>query len=221
MCGYQGYYTEHSWVKFCPTVCSVLKRWSPPGRPRLRGHILKSLASKVKSLALRPQVLENWPVLDSRTALFFELLKFCRSPEKNFRRRFLLENAWKNFLKTFFLENTGLVFLVLGLGPEHSCPWAREGLSLERLSLALASDFFCVVGLGLEPCLLDCTSGVLVANIQVINIDKCSIGFRDCFLDALYNRTNNSMFSNKYCICLFKMGTRSGRRIVSRLCECS
>ena len=33
------------------------------------------LVSKVKSLALasRPQVLENWPVLGSRTALFFEL----------------------------------------------------------------------------------------------------------------------------------------------------
>ena len=44
------------------------QRWSPRGRPwprgRPRGHILKSLAS-------RPQVLENWPVLGSRTALFF------------------------------------------------------------------------------------------------------------------------------------------------------
>ena len=45
------------------------QRWSP------RGHILMSLASKVKSLVLasRPQVLENWPVLSSRTAVFFEL----------------------------------------------------------------------------------------------------------------------------------------------------
>ena len=40
----------------------------PRGRPR--EQILKSLVSKVKSLALasRPQVLENWPVLGSRTA---------------------------------------------------------------------------------------------------------------------------------------------------------
>ena len=59
------------------------QRWSPRGRPWPRGHILKSLAlalaSKVKSLALasKPQVLENWPVLGSRTALFFEQLKFC------------------------------------------------------------------------------------------------------------------------------------------------
>ena len=46
-----------------------------------------------------------------------------------------------------------LVSLVLGL--EHSCPWPRECLSSERLSLA--SDFFCV--LGLEPCVLGSTSG--------------------------------------------------------------
>ena len=68
------------------------QRWSPRGRPwprgRPRGHILKSLAlalaSKVKSLALasKPQVLENWPVLGSRTALFFEQLKFrWKTPE--------------------------------------------------------------------------------------------------------------------------------------------
>ena len=77
------------------------QRWSPRGRPwprgRPRGQILKSLAlaSKVKSLALasRPQVLENWPVLDSRTALFFELLKFCGALEKFFRKRFFVEIA--------------------------------------------------------------------------------------------------------------------------------
>ena len=65
------------------------QRWSP------RGHILKSLASKVKSLALasRPQVLENWPVLGSRTALFFELLKFCGAVEKFFGKRFFVEIA--------------------------------------------------------------------------------------------------------------------------------
>ena len=70
----------------------IYQRWSPRGRPwpqgRPRGHILKSLAlaSKVKSLALalasKPQVLENWPVLGSRTALFFEQLKFrWKTPE--------------------------------------------------------------------------------------------------------------------------------------------
>ena len=69
--------------------CTVInnntyQRWSPRGRPwpreRPRGHILKSLAlaSKVTSLVLasKPQVLENCPVLGSRTALFFKQLKF-------------------------------------------------------------------------------------------------------------------------------------------------
>ena len=73
------------------------QRWSPRGRPWPRGHILKSLAlaSKVKSSALasRPQVLKNWPVLGSRTAVFFELLKFCEALEKFFGKRFFVEIA--------------------------------------------------------------------------------------------------------------------------------
>ena len=77
------------------------QRWSPRGRPwprgRPRGQILKSLAlaSKVKSLALasRPQVLENWPVLGSRTALFFGKIKFCGAVEKFFGKRFFVEIA--------------------------------------------------------------------------------------------------------------------------------
>ena len=67
----------------------------------------------------------------------------------------------KNFCEDlffFFGRAFGFVSLVLGL--EHSCPWPRECLFSERLSLALASQFFCVLGLGLEPCVLDSTSGV-------------------------------------------------------------
>ena len=142
-------------------MLSYKQRWSP------RGHILKSLAS-------RPQVLENWPVLGSRTALIFELLKFCGVLEKFFGKRIFVEIAWKIFVKTFFLfffwdrlknfcedlfffrRALALVSLILGLGLEHSCPWPREVLSSERLSLA--SDFFCVLGLGLEPCVLYSTS---------------------------------------------------------------
>ena len=73
--------------------------WSSLGRPwprgRPQGHVLKSLAwaSKAKSLASKPQILKNCPVLGSRTALFFELLKFCGVPEKIFGRRFLLDIA--------------------------------------------------------------------------------------------------------------------------------
>ena len=40
--------------------------------------------------------------------------------------------------------------------------WHREGLSSEGVSLA--SDFFCV--LGLEPCVLDSTSGDFIAKIE-------------------------------------------------------
>ena len=83
------------------TIQSNWQRWSPRGRPwprgRPRGQILKSLAlaSKVKSLALasRPQVLENWPVLGSRTALFFGKLKFCGAVEKFFGKRLFVEIA--------------------------------------------------------------------------------------------------------------------------------
>ena len=71
---------------------TIYQRCSPRGRPwprgRPRGQILKSLA-----LASRPQVLENWPVLGSRTALFFELLKFCGALEKFFGKRVFVEIA--------------------------------------------------------------------------------------------------------------------------------
>ena len=127
--------------------------------------ILKSLA-----LASRPQVLENWPVLGSRTALFFKLLKFCEALEKFFGKRFLWRSLekflWRPFFFFFFWRALALVSLVLGLGLEHSCPWPRECLSSERLSLALASDFFCVLGLGLEPCVLDSTSAFYLMFVK-------------------------------------------------------
>ena len=103
------------------------QRWSPRGRPWPRGHILKSLA-----LASKPQVLENCPVLGSRTALFFEWLKFCRSAEKCFSRP-------KKIFKTFFLwKILAFVSLVLGLGFAHFCPW--PWLRIFFVSLALASS---------------------------------------------------------------------------------
>ena len=106
---------------------SKCQRWSPRGRPwprgRPRGHILKSLtfATKVKSLALasRPQVLENWSVLRLRTALFFELLKFCGDRLKIFSEDLFFGDRLKNVSKDlFFLEST--CACVLGLGLEHS-----------------------------------------------------------------------------------------------------
>ena len=38
------------------------------------------------ALASKPQVLETWPVLGSRTALFFEPLKFCWKTPENFQK---------------------------------------------------------------------------------------------------------------------------------------
>ena len=120
-----------------------------------------ALASKVKSLALasRPKVLEKWPVLGSRTALVFELLKFCGALKKFLGKRFFVEIARKIFVKTFFfLEST----CACVLGP---WPWPRAFLSLaSRVSvlgkavLGLGLGFFLCLGLGLEPCVLDSTS---------------------------------------------------------------
>ena len=48
---------------------------------------------------------------------------------------------------------------VLGLEsvcPRKGCPWPWPRIFF--VSLALASDFFCVLGLGLEPYVLDSTS---------------------------------------------------------------
>ena len=138
-----------------------MQRWSPWGRPwprgRPRGHILKSLALalKVKSLVLasRHQVLENWPVLGSGTAVFFELLKFCGALEKFYRKRFFVEIARKIFVKTFsffFGEHLRLCpwslalassIPVLGLEsvcPPKGCPWPWPRIFF--VSLALASS---------------------------------------------------------------------------------
>ena len=102
--------------------CCCYQRWSP------RGLILKSLA-----LASKPLVLENCPVLGSSTTLFFELLKFCKWPEKNFWRLFFGHRLKKIFLKTLFCEHLRLCTCslassipVLGLErvcPRKSCPW--------------------------------------------------------------------------------------------------
>ena len=119
-----------------------------------RGHILKSLASKVKFLASKSQALENCSVLGSRTAVFFELLKFCRSPEKHFwwpffgdRLKILfedlfMENARKLFLKTFFCFgehlrlcpwSLSLASSIPVLGLERVCP--RQGCLWPRIFL--------------------------------------------------------------------------------------
>ena len=60
-------------------------------------HILKSLA-----WASKPQVLESWPVLGSRTAPVFELLKVCKAPEKFFWKTVFSWDRLKIFSEDFF-----------------------------------------------------------------------------------------------------------------------
>ena len=96
------------------------------GLATARGHNLKSLASKVKSVALasKPASPPKCPVLGSRRALFFDLMKmglghdqFCfvlknhqRACEKIFENNFFLKNAW-NFRKMYkILERRFFLF---------------------------------------------------------------------------------------------------------------
>ena len=128
--------------------------WSLRGRPWPRGHILKSLA-----LAAKPHVLENCP---ARTALFFEQLRFCwKTPEtsqKTLQRPFLFSsfgNRLKKIFEDLFLENT--CACAFGLGLELSCLWTSRGSVWGKAVLGLG--FFCVLGVSLEHCVLDSTSG--------------------------------------------------------------
>ena len=116
----------------------------------------------------------------------------------------------KNFWRPFFWRTLAPVSLVLGLGLEHSCPWPREVLSSERLSLALASDFFTVLGLGLEPCVLDSTSAKHSADMCVFLL-KQAVSFYNkhdtpvyaTFLDAskAYDRVDHYMLFKKMILC--------------------
>ena len=121
---------------------------------------MESLASKVKSLALvsRPQVLENWPVLGSRTTLFFELLKLCKVPEKKFWKTFFTGEHVKKLFVDFFLENT----CACVLGP---WPWSQAFLSFALRESVLGRA---VLGLGLEPCVLDSTSDYEIKGLKTI-----------------------------------------------------
>ena len=141
----------------------------------------------MKSLALasKPQVLENCPVIGSRTALFFEALKFCwKAPEtsqkickdlflfsssgnclkKIFEDLFCLKKIFEDlflrslekiFSRPFFWRTLAPVSMVLGLDLERVCTWPWP------------RNFFCV--LGLAPCVLDSTSGTY-RSITLVHI---------------------------------------------------
>ena len=88
-----------------------------------------------------PHTLSLWKKFDDVIACY---LWFGLPLVKNSGYAYELEIAGKFFLRPFyfFWRTLASVSLVLGLGLEHSCPWPLDGLSSERLSLALASGFF-------------------------------------------------------------------------------
>ena len=71
---------------------------------RTHFELFLALASKVKSLASKPQVLENCPVLGSRTALFFKSLKLVgklQKPRGKFSKTFFVFFFWRSPEKNF------------------------------------------------------------------------------------------------------------------------
>ena len=107
---------------------------------------------------------------------------------------FFFRDRLKNFcedLFLFFLEST----CACVHGP---WPWPRAFLSLasrvfvlEKAVLGLGLGFFCVLGLGLEPCVLDSTSAVYksysMIRVKVIKImlSFVSLWFWECGFSAL------------------------------------
>ena len=157
---------------------SNYQRWSP------RGHILKSLASKVKSLALtsKLQVLENCIALGREQHYFWKRQNLAgenaRNLAENLRRPFLflfvfvVGDCLKIFFENHFLfsfgDHTKIFFSPFFQVHLRLCPWSLASASIiPFLGLVRVSPqkigpwpqiFFCVIGLGLESCVLDSTS---------------------------------------------------------------
>ena len=143
----------------------------------LEGQVLGLEASSPRKLAC--------PRLKDSTN--FWIVKILWSAWKIFWKTFFCGDRLKNFCEDLYLfyfiflrspdkflwrPFFSLVLVSLVLGHEHSSPWPRECLSSERLSLALASDFFCA--LGLEPCVLDSTSDFYTSFKNTCCLRVCS-----------------------------------------------
>ena len=129
----------------CTKGCCVLcvadvesSRTSLASRTSSRTHFeVLGLEGQVLGLGLDASSPRKLACLRLEDSSIFWIVKILWSAWKFFGKRFFVEIAWKIFVKTFFFWRAlALESLVLGL--EHSCPWPRECLSSERLSLALA-----------------------------------------------------------------------------------
>ena len=104
------------------------------------------------------KVLENWPVLGLRTALFFDLLKFRGALEKFLENVFFCGDRLKHFCEDLFFFGEHLCL----------CPWPRAFLSLASRVSVLGKA---VLGLGFFLCpwpwprVLDSTSSLLSLSL--------------------------------------------------------
>ena len=84
---------------------------------------------------------------------------FFWSVEKIFWLSLFLEIAWKKIWRSNFwrtLASVSLASSISVLGFERVCPWKGCPWPWPQI-------FFCVLGHGLEPCVLDSTSDVIVS----------------------------------------------------------
>ena len=94
-------------------------------------------------------------------------LWFRPPPIKNSGYAYEIGDRPKNFFEDLsFLRTLVAVFLALGLGLEHSCPWPRKGLSSEMLSLA--SNFFVSLAL---------VSSLVSSSSPLVSRTRCPYNF--------------------------------------------
>ena len=149
-----------------------------------RGHnlIFLTLASKLKSLAWVSKPVSPWKMPSARDSTIFlicwkwakvTIIFFCvgarQRPRGNLWRPFFSEDVQK--FAIFFDEDLFFRRLLAKLRPWL---WPRDFLSLAsresvfgKSILGLGLGFFCVLGLGLNPCVLESTSDEELLRNQV------------------------------------------------------
>ena len=142
----------HAWLRLQPEVESSRTSLASRTHFEVLGLVLGLEASSPRKLAC--------PRLEDSS--IFWIVKILWSAWKIFWKTFFRGDRLKNFCEDlfFFLEST----CACVLGP---WPWPRAFLSLASRVSVLGKavlglyglGFFCVLGLGLEPCVLDSTSG--------------------------------------------------------------
>ena len=150
--GYNAASSRHDCLEQC--LLSEVESWWTSLASRTHFEVL-GFEGQVLGLGIEassPRKLSG-PRLELSTIFWIAeiLLENAKNFAKNLRRSFLffsfgdcLKKNFKDlfcfFCRPFFWKTLASISLVLGLYLEHSCPWSREGLSSEGLSLASASS---------------------------------------------------------------------------------